>query len=495
LNGLSKEPIVGVVKHEGLCYPTEPPYHPSELFPEYPFGQEGLLDAHSNEVYESVRGLLRILGLDAERFGTAQWNPLAEIIASGDTVVIKPNFVFHTNVLYGNEHWRSVITHGAVIRAILDYVFMAVGNSGRIIILDTPMISADFDAIQKLTACMEIQRLYRKHKNVDIQVIDARLEMVDSCQGKASRKRKLRGDPKGNTEVDLGKLSLLHGANGLANLRLDDYSSTKLLKHHHDGHHSYLIPKSILEADVLINVPKLKTHMKAGLTVALKNLIGINASKDYLPHYRLGSPGEGGDEYPYASKMKRIQSLARQIVPSNPLIYRLARRIGKILFRFDGCSGAYTRNPTLYDTTGGAWYGNDTLWRAIIDLNRVFFYADREGVLQKSKQRKYFCLVDGVVAGEGNGPLSPISRETGVLIGGTNPVSIDLVAAALMDFCYESIPFLFQALSLSELPLFPYSVGDISCRSNVKSIIGPISNCQGLLKFQPPDGWKQHIEQ
>jgi len=32
----------------------------------------------------------------------------------------------------------------------------------------------------------------------------------------------------------------------------------------------------------------LKLHRKAGITCALKNLIGINGNKEYLPHHRLG---------------------------------------------------------------------------------------------------------------------------------------------------------------------------------------------------------------
>ena len=53
----------------------------------------------------------------------------------------------------------------------------------------------------------------------------------------------------------------------------------------------------MLDADLIINLPKWKAHSKSGLTGALKNLVGINGDKSYLPHFRRGSPSWGGDEY------------------------------------------------------------------------------------------------------------------------------------------------------------------------------------------------------
>jgi uncharacterized protein (DUF362 family) len=64
----------------------------------------------------------------------------------------------------------------------------------------------------------------------------------------------------------------------------------------------FLIARDILEADLVVNVPKLKAHKKAGITCCLKNLIGINGNKEYLPHHRKGAAeaGGGGDNYEYA---------------------------------------------------------------------------------------------------------------------------------------------------------------------------------------------------
>src|SRR5207253_10516503 len=85
-------PQVCAVQIPGTGYPAGAPYHPSVVYPEYPFGSAALAGT-PNEVYGGVRELLRELGLDRERFGAAAWNPLGGIVRPGTTVGIKPNFV------------------------------------------------------------------------------------------------------------------------------------------------------------------------------------------------------------------------------------------------------------------------------------------------------------------------------------------------------------------------------------------------------------------
>lgn len=36
----------------------------------------------------------------------------------------------------------------------------------------------------------------------------------------------------------------------------------------------------------------------------------------------------------------------------------------------------------------GSRYGNDTIWRKIIDLNRIMIYADQNGIMTDKVQRK-----------------------------------------------------------------------------------------------------------
>src|SRR6185369_17770381 len=104
---------------------------------------------------------------------------------------------------------------------------------------------------------------------------------------------------------DLGRDSLLEPiTDDQDSFRVTCYDPRLLAKTHSRGRHQYLIARPIIEADVVINLPKLKTHKKAGVTCALKNLIGINGNKEYLPHHRIGGSTTGGDCYPGGSPIK-----------------------------------------------------------------------------------------------------------------------------------------------------------------------------------------------
>ena len=103
-----------------------------------------------------------------------------------------------------------------------------------------------------------------------------------------------RGDPYGNIAFDLGNASEFAGHRGAGRYYGADYDSNKVNQHHLDGRHEYLLAGSAIGCDVLINLPKLKTHKKAGVTLSLKNLVGINTDKNWLPHHTEGDPARGG---------------------------------------------------------------------------------------------------------------------------------------------------------------------------------------------------------
>src|SRR5215813_11306448 len=64
---------------------------------------------------------------------------------------------------------------------------------------------------------------------------------------------------------DLGEDSLLEPVtDDRDSFRVTCYDPRLLAKTHTRGRHQYLIARAIIEADVVINLPKLKTHKKAG---------------------------------------------------------------------------------------------------------------------------------------------------------------------------------------------------------------------------------------
>ena len=100
----------------------------------------------------------------------------------------------------------------------------------------------------------------------------------------------------------------------------------------------------------------------------------------------------------------------------------------------------------------GSWEGNNTLWRTILDLNRILFFADRGGALRGAPQRRYLTIVDGIVAGEGEGPLGATPVRAGLLIGGFDPGLVDGIASQGMGFDPARIPLVRESLGGVLLP-------------------------------------------
>jgi hypothetical protein len=144
----------------------------------------------------------------------------------------------------------------------------------------------------------------------------------------------------------------------------------------------------------------------------------------------------------------------------------------------------------------GSWYGNDTISRTTIDLNRIVRHADKQGRIQAEPRRSVFTLVDGVVAGELDGPLAPAPKPAGILIAGANPVAVDMTMARLMGFRCWSIPTLRRALENHPMgPLLDFPPGRIEIRSSEARWSRLAIEVPGdSLQFRPHRGWKGHIE-
>jgi uncharacterized protein (DUF362 family) len=493
-------------------YDAPPPYCPAESYPEYPFGPSaseratGRAAGHAtdhateraserapNESYALVRKALLLSGLDADHANTSAWNPLREIAKPGDTVVLKPNFVRDFRETH-DGHDDCVTTHGSIIRAVIDYVYIALGGEGRIVIADAPHNDANFDALRRDASLDAIQSFYREMADFDLEVYDLRPERAKKIDGVIVGHVPLPGDPAGYTKVNLGLHSAFVEVNELCHLLYgSEYDMTELHRHQHDDVHEYLVSKTILSADCVISLPKLKTHKKVGLTVNMKNLVGINGNKNWLPHHREGTPNQGGDQFPDDKLIHRIERAAvarfkRTFPHLGPLRQMVAGPIKSIGNRVFG-------NTNTDTIRSGNWHGNDTTWRMVIDLNRVLHYADSDGVVHRSPVRKFFSLVDGVVSGEGNGPLDPVAKATGVVVAGGNPVAVDLVCARLMGFDYRRIPLLCRSLDGHDLPLAKFEQGDVLVRSNETKFDRRLDRIEGpCFAFQPHFGWKQQIE-
>jgi uncharacterized protein (DUF362 family) len=130
------------------------------------------------------------------------------------------------------------------------------------------------------------------------------------------------------------------------------------------------------------------------------------------------------------------------------------------------------------------------------DLNKAAVYADKEGKLCDTPQRKVFVIVDGIIAGEGNGPLAPDPVSAGVLLAGSSTVTIDAVGATLMGFDFKRIPLIQKILDgrNGPLPLYAGTSDEIVVVDGDQQYSLKELTKHHNLHFEPHPGWKGHVE-
>ncbi len=467
------------------------PFHPDQRYPESAFRE---VAESSNHAYDAVRECFRLAGLDAKRFGSAEWNPLGELMSPGEVVVLKPNLVKESHPR-DPQGWKYVLTNGSVIRAVADYIWKAIGREGKIYLADAPQTDSSWDAIVRVLGLDAIRDFY-KSQGYRFELVDLRQEEWKAEGGVIVSRRKVAGDPNGAIAFDLGAASEFAGHAGEGNYYGADYDAGEVNRHHSGGRHEYSIAGSVIRADVLFSLPKLKCHKKAGITVSLKNLVGVNADKNWLPHHTEGSPARGGDEHPEPGLKHRVEreaaSMLRKIVVKfpgvGPRLMQRARRVGTQVF-----------GDTETVIRSGNWCGNDTIWRMCLDLNKVVAYGNSDGSLQDSKpenRKRHYVLVDGLIAGEGRGPMNPDPVSAGVLVFGVNPPSVDAACAWLMGFDPEKIPVVRQAFEVRDYPLVEHGWRDVVVSSNVRDWNARLPEIPdaSTFHFEPHFGWKGAVE-
>lgn len=478
---------ITVIQSENMKYPAERSFRPSISYPEYPFDND--LSTEKNEVYDLVRNALYYAGYDKEHYGTNSWNPLGTLIKKGDNVVLKPNLVMHINKSGDSED--CLYTHPSVVAAVIDYVIIALNGEGKIVVGDAPMQDCNFDILVKESGYSELIDYYRG-KGIDVSLIDFR--ELSSYVKNGIRYNIMNKQAHGKV-IDLNDKSEFskYDDKHLNDLRITNYDPNILNTHHSVGKHEYYISDYILDADVIINIPKPKTHRKAGVTISLKNMIGVNVRKEYLPHHCSGSINEGGDEYKKKNIFKGIEAKLYDSVNTanannkylNVIILKILLKVNHQLVKLD---------RDIYNE--GSWYGNNTISKTIVDVNKILLYADKDGNMSDEQQRKMLIIADMIVAGEKEGPLLPSRKEIGAIVVGSNPVAFDSVIATLMGMDINKIPTLKQVKSVNN----GYEIASNAqtlIKSNIKSWDGKTINeieYKDTWKFVPSDGWKGHIE-
>jgi uncharacterized protein (DUF362 family) len=412
-------------------------------------------------------------------------------------ILVKPNWVLHaTDPAFPID---ALVTDARLIRAVLDACLELFPEAESILVGDCPLQSADWSALREQSGLGALQSHYAARVPGRVHFRDLRREVYQREGGSfLAPARSDAGDERGYREVHLGARSHLEEiSQDAARFAVNDYSAAVTRSNHRPGDHRYLVCQSVLDADLFINLPKWKCHAKAGLTAALKNLVGINGDKAYLPHFRRGAPKWGGDEYQDQGRwLYWAQTRTREAVQKRSrLAYRLLRPCWQLIKRWRGIETRLddrAARPRRFYAAGGAWYGNQTIWRMIYDLNWIVQCADANGRLQPTPQRHYVCFVDGLIAGEGNGPLEPLPRSTDWLIAGNDPFAIDTALCWFMGFDPEKLPV--TARHASYLGPEWGRFDRTSLRVALDGTATRLRDSEVNLHFVPPPGWRDHIE-
>ena len=475
--------------YQGLA----PPWDPGKAWPELAALGPDTGSATPNHVYAAVRAALAGAGLDAERAGSADWNPFGALVRRGGTVALKPNFIRHWNPCPG-QSVESVITHGALLRACADYAFLAVGPGGRVVLAEAPQHDCEWERIRELAGLDALARSYEA-RGLELELVDLRREAVRYRDGVIVERRALPGDPAGYRLVDLGAHSYFDDS-GLdpRRFRGADYDPGPTSSHHQGGRNEYLLSETVLRADLLVNLPKLKTHKKTGVTLALKNLVGINGDKNLLPHHCVGPEASGGDEFPGAGWLDRARSRASELAR-----WLLARGLGTGLVRAVRRAENRVRGESF--PRSGNWHGNRTTWRMVLDLNRCLYYSDAQGARfdAPTPVRRVLHVLDGVVAGEGEGPLAPRDRPLGAVLASTDPIALDLAAVRLMGYDERRLPKIREAMAAGALRVTEVrETSDVQvCEVDTTTLVQrpqPVDAIRCERVFAAHPGWRGQVE-
>lgn len=475
--------MISIIADTSIQYPDASEcFSPDEHYPEYRYAH---VSSQKNLVYKAVRDCFIQAGLDLENLGTSVWNPLGAFIEPGNRVFLLCNFAHERRADEPLENFRSRCSHGSVIRALIDYILIAAGPDGKVSFGNAATQFCRWETVLHDTEADAVLEFYRSIHG-PVEANDLRLYVTDATQLGLIKAIEKRDEMQG-VHVILNQDSLFDELDRQQSnrYRVMNYDPKRTELFHSHEHHEYVINRHILESDVIFSTPKLKTHEKVGISCALKGMVGTVGHKDSLPHHRYGPPEIGGDEYP-ADKvglMRLASAFHERVQQTRPdtswgSFLRVAYKVFRRLIR---------RWSPVVD---GAWWGNDTAWRMVLDLARIAAYANVKGELEQFPCRKHIVLTDGIIAGEGEGPAYSTPVHSGILTFADDLVAADYANAALMGFDPEKIPMVCRAARLNKYPLLKSDLQAIQVNLNGQDY--SISELTGLerLHFEPQDGWK-----
>ncbi len=413
-------------------------------------------------------------------------------------IVIKPNWVKHAE--HAEFPIEALVTSPRLIDETIQACLKKYPGVERISVGDVPLQTCDWAALIAQTG---VDKLIEKYRGSSVEFLDLRRERWTPRDGFMEMDSSHPGDPRGYSEVVIDHTSLLEEVSHNADsFRVSDYDPAETVSVHRKGVHRYLIARTVLEADLFINLPKMKTHQKTGITGALKNLVGINGSKAHLVHHQLGFPSEGGDEFPedvsrwiywQARLRERFQKKSKVVFKALKKGWELVKKVRGI--KTIGTKENLSRGAGGFYVGSGSWYGNDSIWRMVYDLNMIILLAHADGgKLRAEPQRAVLSIMDGLIAGEGNGPLQPLPVTANALLASRNPFLIDFAMAKLMGFDVRKIRLLDHYRRFPFAPCTDFSAEKFTVTCNGVRSENGLDALPIVHRFIPSPGWRGHIE-
>lgn len=351
-------------------------------------------------------------------------------------VVLKPNFVKQNEKVWDDI---CLFTHPNLILATLKVILGCKPKS--IVVGDAPIQDCHWEEMLHQDFYDSVSKLSEEFQ-VPISIRDFRKVIFDSSTNTFGKSKRTDED---YLIFDVADRSWLEPiTTDKSNFRVTNYDPDRMKLSHSKGMHKYCVAKEIFEADVVITMPKTKTHRMACLTNSLKILVGMNGDKDYLPHHRIGSRDQGGDCYkdysPLRSLAERLLDFANR--HRGAFYFLPVRYLVAIFWRIS--------KPNKGESMAATWYGNDTVWRMVMDLNVIATYGKKDGTLSDIPQRTLYTLCDAIVGGQNDGPLYPEPLPSGVLFFSNDPFLSDEIAGYLFKLNLDRIPLLREAKALNE---------------------------------------------
>ena len=352
-------------------------------------------------------------------------------------ILLKPNWVLHSRKKSDDLCMR---TNDNFLLAVLEIILEK--KPSKIVIGDAPVQGCFWDKMITPAFYDKVSELGSRF-SIPVEIKDFRRRIFNPSENNPISERAPISE---YVIFDLGKESFLEpiSSNKKNIFRVTNYDPDRLAESHTLGMHKYCITKELLDVDVVISLPKIKTHQKTGMTGALKNLVGVNGDKDFLPHHRLGGDGFGGDCYPGKNYLRFWSELALDNANRNQgkFLYWFWIKLSSFLWKLNRGSNVHH--------VAASWYGNDTTWRMVMDLNKIAIFGRADCTLADQPQRTLLSLCDGIIGGQEDGPLKPEPLPLGVICFSNNSAITDISMSLLMRFDFHKMPLLEEAYHLSD---------------------------------------------